>query len=83
MIRAPEPDGSPRQQGMPPAGGNRARDIRDGVEGSLRRLRTDCVDMCWTHVCDRASPAEEILPALTGPVRRSDILYRGFSNPPS
>lgn len=75
--------GFPRVAGTPLAGGNSARNIRDGIEGSLRRLGTDFIDMYWTHVWDRTTPAEEMLRALTDAVRRGDILYYGFSNAPS
>lgn len=75
--------GFPRAQGTPLAGGNGARNIRDGIEGSLRRLRTDRIDVFWTHVWDRTTPAEEVLRALTDAVRRGDILYYGFSNAPA
>jgi aryl-alcohol dehydrogenase-like predicted oxidoreductase len=57
--------GFPRSEGTPLAGGNSARNIRDGIEGSLRRLGTDFVDMYWTHVWDRTTPPEEVLRALT------------------
>ena len=75
--------GFPRTAGTPLAGGNSARNIRDGIEGSLRRLGTDFIDMYWTHVWDRTTPPEEVLRALTDAVRRGDILYYGFSNAPS
>ena len=74
--------GFSRTQGTPLAGGNSARNIRDGIEGSLRRLATDRIDMYWTHVWDRTTPPEEVLRALTDAVRRGDILYYGFSNAP-
>ena len=75
--------GFPRTDGTPLAGGNSARNIRDGIEGSLRRLGTDFIDMYWTHVWDRTTPPEEVLRALTDAVRRGDILYYGFSNAPA
>jgi aryl-alcohol dehydrogenase-like predicted oxidoreductase len=75
--------GFPRQDGTPLAGGNSARNIRDGLEGSLRRLGTDFIDLYWTHVWDRTTPPEEVLRALTDAVRRGDILYYGFSNAPA
>ena len=75
--------GFPRRQDTPLAGGNSARNIRDGIEGSLRRLRTDRIDMYWTHVWDRTTPPEEVLRALTDAVQRGDILYYGFSNAPA
>ncbi len=75
--------GFPRARGTPLAGGNSARNIRDGLEGSLKRLGTDFIDMYWTHVWDRTTPPEEVLRALTDAVRRGDILYYGFSNAPA
>jgi len=75
--------GFPRTAGNPLSGGNSARNIRDGIEGSLRRLGTDYIDMYWTHVWDRTTPPEEVLRALTDAVRRGDILYYGFSNAPA
>ncbi|MCJ2019234.1 aldo/keto reductase [Methylobacterium sp. E-065] len=75
--------GFSRAQGTPLAGGNSARNIRAGLEGSLRRLRTDWIDMYWTHVWDRTTPPEEVLRALTDAVARGDILYYGFSNAPA
>jgi len=75
--------GFPRRQDTPLAGGNSARNIRDGIEGSLKRLGTDCIDLYWTHVWDQTTPPEEVLRALTDAVRRGDILYYGFSNAPA
>ena len=75
--------GFPRRADTPLAGGNSARNIRNGIEGSLRRLGTDYIDMFWTHVWDRTTPPEEVLRALTDAVQRGDILYYGFSNAPA
>lgn len=75
--------GFSRTAGNPLAGGNSARNIRDGLEGSLRRLGTGHIDLYWTHVWDRTTPPEEVLRALTDAVRRGDILYYGFSNAPA
>lgn len=75
--------GFPRRQDTPLAGGNGVRNIRDGIEGSLRRLGTDFIDLYWTHVWDRTTPPEEVLRALTDAVRRGEILYYGFSNAPA
>lgn len=75
--------GFARAEGNPLAGGNSARNIRDGLEGSLRRLGSGHIDLYWTHVWDRTTPPEEVLRALTDAVRRGDILYYGFSNAPA
>lgn len=75
--------GFSREQGTPLAGGTSARNIRAGLEGSLRRLKTGWIDLYWTHVWDRTTPPEEVLRALTDAVTRGDILYYGFSNAPA
>ncbi|GAB6842884.1 aryl-alcohol dehydrogenase-like predicted oxidoreductase [Methylorubrum rhodinum] len=75
--------GFSREQGTPLAGGNSSRNIRAGLEGSLRRLKTGWIDLYWTHVWDRTTPPEEVLRALTDAVTRGDILYYGFSNAPA
>jgi aryl-alcohol dehydrogenase-like predicted oxidoreductase len=75
--------GFPRIQGTPLAGGNGAKNIRMGLESSLRRLQTDTIDLYWVHVWDRTTPAEEVLQTLSDAVRGGKILYYGFSNTPS
>ncbi|MGV3551427.1 aldo/keto reductase [Rhizobium sp.] len=75
--------GFPRQQGAVLSGGNGAKNIRMGIEGSLKRLRTDYIDMYWMHVWDRTTPAEEVLQSLTRAVQAGKILHYGFSNTPS
>lgn len=75
--------GFPRGQGTPLWGGNGAKNIRLGIEGSLERLKTDYIDMYWMHVWDRTTPAEEVLQTLTDAVRAGKILHYGFSNTPA
>lgn len=75
--------GFPRSEGHPMHGGNGAFNIRAGIEGSLKRLGTDRIDLYWMHVWDRTTPAEEVLRTLAGAVARGEILYYGFSNTPS
>jgi aryl-alcohol dehydrogenase-like predicted oxidoreductase len=75
--------GFARSQGTPLHGGNGAKNIRLGIEGSLKRLKTDYIDMYWMHVWDRTTPAEEVLQTLTDAVRSGKILHYGFSNTPS
>ncbi|WP_407529373.1 aldo/keto reductase [Methylobacterium oryzisoli] len=72
-----------RTPGTPLHGGNGAKNIRLGLEGSLRRLRTDHIDLYWVHVWDRVTPAEEVLHTLVDAVRAGKILSYGFSNTPA
>ncbi|MBS7456008.1 aldo/keto reductase [Coralloluteibacterium stylophorae] len=75
--------GFPRQPGNPNAGGNGARNIRLALEQSLRRLRTDYIDLYWMHVWDRVTPPEAVLQTLADAVRAGKLLHYGFSNTPA
>jgi len=75
--------GFPRSEGTPLHAGNGAYNIRLGIEGSLKRLGVDRIDLYWVHVWDQLTPAEEVLRTLADAVTRGDILYYGFSNAPS
>ncbi|MFG6195460.1 aldo/keto reductase [Nonomuraea sp. JJY05] len=54
--------------------------IRRAVEGSLRRLRTDYIDLYQYHFPDGVTPIEETLDALTELVREGKVRYLGSSN---
>jgi aryl-alcohol dehydrogenase-like predicted oxidoreductase len=56
------------------------RYIRRAVERSLRRLRTDWIDLYQLHFPDPATPMEETLSALTELVREGKVRYIGSSN---
>ena len=61
------------------AGLNRWHILR-GVEASLRRLRTDCLDVLYFHSPDYSTPLEESLAAADLLVRQGKVLYLGMSN---
>jgi aryl-alcohol dehydrogenase-like predicted oxidoreductase len=56
------------------------RYIRRAVERSLRRLRTDWIDLYQLHRPDGVTPVEETLAALTELVREGKVRYIGSSN---
>lgn len=56
------------------------RHIMDAVEGSLRRLNTDFIDLYQTHAMDHETPIEETLRALDDLVRQGKVRYVGCSN---
>ncbi|MGW0056658.1 aldo/keto reductase [Nocardia nova] len=56
------------------------RYIRRAVEQSLRRLRTDWIDLYQLHRPDPATPIEETLSALDDLVHEGKIRYLGHSN---
>jgi len=71
------------QQGNPNAGGNGRKNIYRALEGSLRRLQLDFVDVYWMHVWDTITPVEEVVGTLTDLVREGKIRYYGFSDVPA
>ena len=57
--------------------------VRTAVEGSLRRLRTDHVDLYWAHVEDRTVPLGETVAAFDELVRAGKTREVGASNLPA
>ena len=53
------------------------------VEASLKRLRTDYIDLYWVHVWDQITPVEEVMRALDDLVRQGKVLYVGISDAPA
>lgn len=72
-----------REKGNPHAGGNGRKHIYGALESSLRRLKTDYVDLYWLHVWDMVTPIEEVLETLGDLVRAGKIRYFGFSDMPA
>ena len=67
---------------FPMPGGDRglsAAQIEKQLDASLRRLRTDHVDLYQCHRYDPATPLEETMAALTRAVRAGKTRYLGFS----
>jgi aryl-alcohol dehydrogenase-like predicted oxidoreductase len=60
--------------------GAAAGTLRSSLEGSLRRLGVDHVDLYYVHVDDRSTPLEETLQALADFVREGKVRYLGWSN---
>ena len=65
----------------PAAGARAGRSyIRRAVEGSLRRLQTDYIDLYQLHTPDPVTPIEETVDALDDLVRAGKVRYVGHSN---
>jgi aryl-alcohol dehydrogenase-like predicted oxidoreductase len=60
-------------------GGSR-KHIMDSLDGSLKRLNTDYIDLYQIHRQDPATPIEETLRALDDAVRSGKVRYIGCSN---
>ncbi len=48
----------------PNAGGNHRKSMFQAVEGSLKRLKTDYIDLYWLHIWDQITPVEEVMRAF-------------------
>ncbi len=71
------------EPGNPNAGGNGRKNIYRALEGSLRRLQTDYIDLYWLHAWDTVTPVEEVISTLNDLVREGKIRHYGFSDTPA
>lgn len=71
------------QPADPNAGGNSRKNLQQSLEATLKRLRTDYLDLYWVHAWDQVTPLDELLRAMDDAVRAGKILYTGFSNVPA
>lgn len=62
------------------AGGSNRKHVRHAVETSLKRLKTDHIDIYYLHRFDDTVPLEESLRVLDDLVRQGKILYPAASN---
>jgi aryl-alcohol dehydrogenase-like predicted oxidoreductase len=69
--------------GNPNGGGSHRKSLAQALHGSLRRLRTDYIDLYWVHIWDAFTPVEEVVRALDDAVRAGKVLYVGVSDTPA
>ena len=69
--------------GDPNASGNHRKNLHQALEASLRRLRTDYIDLYWLHIWDGRTPVDETMRALDDAVRAGKVLYIGVSDMPA
>ena len=74
--------GSMREYGPNKFGGGR-KHVIESVEGSLRRLRTDYIDVYMMHRPDPRLPTEEVLRTMDDLVRHGKVRYIGACNTPA
>jgi aryl-alcohol dehydrogenase-like predicted oxidoreductase len=72
-----------QRRGDPNAGGNHRKNMVQALEGSLKRLGTDYVDLYWMHAWDELTPVEEVMRAFDDLVRAGKVLYVGISDAPA
>ena len=58
---------------------SRPAHIREAVEGSLRRLRTDYIDLVYQHRVDPSVPIEDVVGAVADLVREGKVRFLGLS----
>lgn len=71
------------EDGNPNAAGNGRKNMVRALEGSLRRLGTDYIDLYWMHIWDTVTPVEETLQSLGDLQRAGKIRYFGLSDVPA
>ena len=69
--------------GDPNGGGSSRKAVIAAAEQSLRRLRTDYIDLYWLHNWDKHTPIEETMAALDALVRDGKVRYVGISDTPA
>jgi aryl-alcohol dehydrogenase-like predicted oxidoreductase len=69
--------------GDPNGGGSSRKSIIAACEQSLRRLRTDYIDLYWLHNWDKHTPIEETMAALQDLVQSGKARYIGVSDTPA
>lgn len=69
--------------GDPNGGGTSRKAIIESCNQSLRRLRTDYIDLYWMHHWDSNTPVEETMSVLNDLVREGKVRYLGVSDTPA
>ncbi|MFM2376970.1 MAG: L-glyceraldehyde 3-phosphate reductase [Bacteroidota bacterium] len=71
------------RRGDPNFAGNHRKNMMRSIEGSLKRLGTDHIDLFYLHAWDFLTPLEEVLRGIDDLVRAGKILYAGISDTPA
>ncbi len=67
----------------PNAAGNHRKNMVQALEASLRRLKTDYLDIYWVHGWDQRTRVDEVMRGLDDLVRAGKVLHIGVSNCPA
>jgi aryl-alcohol dehydrogenase-like predicted oxidoreductase len=60
---------------------SRPEHIKEVVEGMLKRLRTDRIDLLYQHRVDPAVPIEDVVGAIKDLIKQGKVLHYGLSEP--
>ena len=83
LVVATKFTGTRLDQRDPNQGGNSRKNMMHSVERSLKRLKTDYIDLYYVHVWDDMTPVEEVMRGLDDLVRSGKVHYVGISDSPS
>lgn len=72
-----------RDSADPNSGGNSRKNMRQSVERSLKRLKTDYLDLLYLHAWDYMTPVEEVVRGMDDLVRAGKVNYVAFSDSPA
>ncbi len=72
--------GVSRDRADPNTAGSHRKNLRLSLETSLRRLRTDYIDLYYVHLWDQLTPTEETMRVLDDAVRAGMVLHVGISD---
>lgn len=65
------------------AAGNSRKNMMDSVHASLKRLKTDYIDLYWAHAWDPLTPTDELMRGMDDLVSQGKVLYVGISDTPA
>jgi len=65
------------------SGGNQRKNLIQSIDDSLRRLKTDYIDVFWVHIYDAYTPIEETMRTLNDLVSKGKVLHIGISDTPA
>jgi aryl-alcohol dehydrogenase-like predicted oxidoreductase len=65
------------------SGGNQRKNLLRALEGSLKRLGTDYIDLYLMHTWDRLTPADEVMRTFDDLVSSGKVRYVGLSDTPA
>lgn len=63
--------------------GNSRKNMMASIHASLRRLKTDYIDLYWVHFKDHTTPIEEVMRGLDDLVTQGKVHYVGISDAPA
>ncbi|MEL7433161.1 MAG: aldo/keto reductase [Chloroflexota bacterium] len=63
--------------------GNHRKNMIQAVEHSLRRLKTDYIDILYVHAWDYTTPVEEVMRAMDDLIRQGKVMYVAASDTPA